>query len=387
MRIALLSHCASPAAPTGAERSMLLLARGLRERGHDARIVLPGPWALDTQADALEVPRVRVPCRAVWLTSYRVHPGLRSLGRALRDLRPGPDRSRLASWLRDFAPDVVHVNCLPHLRGAAAAASLGLPVVWHLREILAPGARRRWLASHLRRHGTHLVAVSHAVARWLSDEGLEDMTEVVWNGVTPPPELEEQAAARQALGLPETGCFAGLFGQLVPHKGALDFLAAGEAALAARPALHLVLAGDGPAPYLAKVRAAIERSASRERIHLLPPQAGPWRLMAAANLVCLATTTPDPLPRAIMEAMSVGRPIVTYDSGGAAEMVEDGVTGAVVPLGDTDALGGALARFAGDAELRARCAAAGRERALAEFSLEGHVSRMEALLGAAAGLR
>ena len=68
-------------------------------------------------------------------------------------------RARLRAELAAWNPDVVHVNCLPHLDGAAAARATGRPVVWHLREILPPGTRRRWFARALRRDATRLVAV------------------------------------------------------------------------------------------------------------------------------------------------------------------------------------------------------------------------------------
>ena len=50
MRVALLSHLASPSAPTGAERSLAMLATGLAAAGHEAAVTAPGPWSLAAES-------------------------------------------------------------------------------------------------------------------------------------------------------------------------------------------------------------------------------------------------------------------------------------------------------------------------------------------------
>ena len=54
----------------------------------------------------------------------------------------------------------------------------------------------------------------------------------------------------------------------------------------------------------------------------MPPQPEIWELLAAVDMLALTTLWPDPLPRAVMEAMAVGRPVVAYDDGGVPEMVD-----------------------------------------------------------------
>jgi len=150
VKIALLSHLASVDAPTGAERSLALLACGLRKRGHEVAIAAPGPWSMGADLEAAGIEVAMIPVRPCWLVQYGPQPLWRQAARAARYALPDPGYRDLRSWLAAFDPDVVHVNCLPHLRGAAAARSLGLPLVWHIREILPPGRRRRWFAGRLR---------------------------------------------------------------------------------------------------------------------------------------------------------------------------------------------------------------------------------------------
>ena len=133
MKAALLSHLASVDAPTGAERSLALLAGGLGERGHEVAVVAPGPWAMGADLEAAGIEVATIPVRSCWLVQYGAQPLWRQTARVARYALPDRGYRDLRSWLGGFDPDVVHVNCLPLLRGAAAARSLGLPVVWHIR--------------------------------------------------------------------------------------------------------------------------------------------------------------------------------------------------------------------------------------------------------------
>jgi glycosyltransferase involved in cell wall biosynthesis len=386
MKIALLSHLASETAPTGAERSQAVLAAGLVERGHEVEMAVPGPWALEDEVVTAGASVTRLTVRSCWLVQYGPQPVWLQAVRALRYAMPDSGKGRLRSWLSAAQPDVVHVNCLPHLRGAAAARSLGLPVVWHLREILPPGMRRRWFAGHLRRHATRIVAVSEAVAGWLREEGLGDLVEVVYNGVEAPADEMDQASARVRFDLPQNAVIVGLFSQLVPHKGAIDFVQAAHGAAAENPELHFVIAGHGPAAFADRVAGAATDGAAGDRIYVIPPQPEIRELLAAVDVVTLPTLWPDPLPRAVMEAMAAGRAVVAYADGGVPEMVVDGETGVLCRPGDIDGLTQAVVDLTADVALRQRFGEAGRRRARELFNVDRHVEGVESVLQAAASV-
>jgi len=384
MKAALLSHLASVDAPTGAERSLALLARGLVKRSHEVAVAAPGPWSMAADLEAAGIEVDTIPVRSCWLVQYGAQPLWRQAMRAARYALPDPGSRDLRSWLGMLDPDVVHVNCLPHLRGAAAARSFGLPVVWHVREILPPGGRRRWFAGHLRSDATKIVAVSEAVAGWLREEGLGERVEVVHNGVDPPADRVDREAARGRFDLPLEAVVVGLFSQLVAHKGPLDFVRAAHMAAAKDPNLYFLIAGSGRPAFAKHVRDEIAAGPAAERIRLAPPQDEIWPLLAAVDVVALTTLWPDPLPRVVMEAMSVGLPVVAYGGGGVAEMVSAGETGMVLPTGDMDSLAAAMLELAGDSELRRRLGDAGCRRAGRLFSVERNMDRMERLLLSAA---
>jgi glycosyltransferase involved in cell wall biosynthesis len=380
VKIALLSHLASRDAPTGAERSLALLAAGLARRGHTVAVAVPGPWVLGNQLGADGVAVSSIPVRSCWLVQYGSQPLWRQILRAARFAVPDSGSGRLRDCLVDFDPDVVHVNCLPHLRGAAAASSLGLPVVWHVREILPPGGRRRWFAGRLETHATRIVAVSEAAASWLREEGLGELVEVVHNGVDPPLEVDGRLAAQRRLGLPSDGVVFGLFSQLVEHKGASDFVRAAHRAVAENPTLAFLIAGHGPPEFTRRLHREIAGGAAAGRIRVVPPRDEIWDLLAAVDVVALTTQWPDPLPRVVMEAMSFGLPVLAYDDGGVPEMVRDGETGRLSPSGDVDGLARGMLELAEDESLRRRFGEAGRRRSRKLFSVARHIDRMETVL-------
>lgn len=92
-------------------------------------------------------------------------------------------------------------------------------------------------------------------------------------------------------------------------------------------------------------------------------------MFASAHIVCLPSYR-EGLPKALIEAAAVGRPIVTTDVPGCREVVNDGIHGFCVPPRDANSLAGALEKLIADPPLRVRMGAAARKRAEAEFGLD-----------------
>ena len=95
--------------------------------------------------------------------------------------------------------------------------------------------------------------------------------------------------------------------------------------------------------------------------------------LALAHVVCMPSYR-EGLPRVLIEAASIGRAIVTTDVPGCREVVRDRDNGLLVPVRNAQALADALRTLIVDAKLRREMGARGRERALAEFSVESFVT-------------
>jgi glycosyltransferase involved in cell wall biosynthesis len=100
-------------------------------------------------------------------------------------------------------------------------------------------------------------------------------------------------------------------------------------------------------------------------------------LLASARAVVAPSVWPDPCPTVVLEAMASGRAVVASASGGIVDMVDDGVTGLLVPPGDADALAAALTRLVDDPRTLQAMGDAGRS-AVAAFTTSAVVDRVEA---------
>ncbi len=189
--------------------------------------------------------------------------------------------------------------------------------------------------------------------------------------VVPLPTADREAARRR-LGLPVGAPVVASVSRLVPRKG-MDVLVEASARLAARhPGLVVAIAGSGREA--GRLAAAVRRSGAPVRLLGQVSEADKAVLLGAADVFAMACRSrwggleQEGFGIVFLEAAAAGVPQVAGDSGGAAEAVDDGVTGLVVDRpGDPVAVAEAVGRLLGDEGLRRRMGAAARERAVASF--------------------
>lgn len=175
-------------------------------------------------------------------------------------------------------------------------------------------------------------------------------------------------ASRRDLDLPSDGPGFCTVCRLVEGKGLTELVQALGQLLRGHPDAWLAIIGDGP--LRGDLRERIARQGLADRVLILGPRPHEevpiW--LAASDVFVLASHR-EGLPNVVREAMACARPVVATDVGGTAEVVEDGVTGILVPPQDPEALFRAFDRLVSDMELARQMGAAGRRKALAEFSL------------------
>ena len=148
------------------------------------------------------------------------------------------------------------------------------------------------------------------------------------------------------------------------------------------PRLRLVLIGHGP---LRPTFQALIGELGGEDIVVLgghSPDA-PW--LCQAFDIFAHPSDAEGLPNAVLEAAAAGRPIVATAAGGTEEIVDDGRTGVLVPVGDTVSLGRGILRLASDEPLRTRLGQAARAHAIREFGMDRFVAETAALYEEMAG--
>ncbi|MDX1383841.1 MAG: glycosyltransferase family 4 protein, partial [Thermoanaerobaculia bacterium] len=173
-------------------------------------------------------------------------------------------------------------------------------------------------------------------------------------------------------------------GRLSPDKGVGDAVEA-LARLreqAAGSGVRLSIVGGGDAGYEAALERRIRDLGLGDAVAVKPWVAAEEMpsTMAEHDVLLLPSVWDEPLARVAEEAMAAGLVVVATATGGTGELVEDLVTGLVVPASDPSALAAAVLRLAADPGLRERLAAAGRRRVEASFSEDRMIAEMEAHL-------
>lgn len=182
-------------------------------------------------------------------------------------------------------------------------------------------------------------------------------THVIYNGVETLPE-PAGSGERSRVRIVSVG-------RLAPPK---DFLTLVHAAAALDPEqAEVVVLGDGPdRPAL---EAEIRSLEIDDRVELAGEVTDVPTRLRDADVFVLSSRS-EGLPISVLEAMAAGLPVVASDVGGLKELVEQGISGTLVPPGDAPALARALAELGDDRERRRREGAAGRRRVVARFSID-----------------
>jgi glycosyltransferase involved in cell wall biosynthesis len=348
----------------GAERSLLDTVGTLTARGFTVEVLnlVDRPGAL---------------ARALLERGLPVH--VHRVGR-LRDPR-GAIRTLRWFLRRARRFDVALANDTRSALYTALGATVArLPYLWHVRDLVGPRSRVERLDLRLR--PAACIANSHAVAsNLLRHRGRACRVAVVHNGVDverfhPAPPGE---AVRGELGLDDSAILVGAVGRLVPWKSLETLLQAAAQLQAVLPAARYVVVGDvvtdaanRPAAeqYRQSLLALRDRLGLADRVRFLGERADVPRIMGELDLL-VHTAIDEPFGRVLIEAMAAGKPVVATRGGGVSEIVEDGVTGYLVPPRDVPAVADRVALLA-DPRRRSIMGRAGRQRALAHFSLEAY---------------
>ena len=296
----------------------------------------------------------------------------------------------VARDVRQYGADVVHVNTLFNLQGAFAAFLARRPLVWHVRE-LVPGSRlvqfMLWLVSRL---ATRAVANSHAVLDTL--RGCGSRAKVIFNGIDASAFDESVSgdAVRRELNLDPLTPLITVVGRIEPWKGQHVLVEAVPAVLRQRPDACFLIVGGAAVnkpEYLDALKACCRALDIESRVLFAGIRHDIPEILAASNMLALPSVTPEPFGRTLVEAMLAGKPVIATAAGGPLDIVVDGETGSLVPLGNAAALADAILSLADNPERATQMGLRAKERARRHFTLDRVVAEMAAVLEDAAGTR
>ncbi len=219
-----------------------------------------------------------------------------------------------------------------------------------------------------------VVGVSEAVTAQLRSWGAPVATlRMIPYGVPPlktnPRRVQE---LRQRLGIGPKQTVVGTIGALVDHKAHEVLLRAAQHVARQRTDVRFVIVGEGERkPVLLKVRSELGLEGVVEFAGYVPQAA---ECLPAFQVFALSSNM-EGLPNVILEAFGAGVPVAATAASGTPELVRDGQTGLLVPVGDDAALAKAILRLIDDPVLAQRVAAAARQYVEAEFTLKRMADR------------
>jgi glycosyltransferase involved in cell wall biosynthesis len=296
---------------------------------------------------------------------------------------------------RRVRPDLAHhVAVKPVLYGSIAARMAHTPAVVNaiaglgyvvsssdLRaRVLRPAIHSAYRLL-LNRHGSRLIVQNPDDVAALTQNRLVDPGRVVMirgSGV----DTAHFAVAPEPAGV----CLVVLPARLLRYKGVIEFVEAARALRAQGVQARFALVGESDPGHPAEIRQSeIERWCEEGTVEYWGWRDDMCAVFQQAHVVCLPSYR-EGLPKALIEAAACGRAIVTCDVPGCREVVRDGDNGLLVPPHTVEPLAQALRRVIEDAALRRRMGARGRERAVAEFSVDKVIADTLAVYRAALAL-
>jgi glycosyltransferase involved in cell wall biosynthesis len=350
--------------PGGAERFLVNLLPALREHGvHCEVAALWPPYDLASELEQQSIRVHRLGLRHRWA----IHEAIRRVG----------------SLVRSSAFDIIHSQ----LFFADLYSALTIPLkprVFRVATFQMSGdspeqARgvKHWLKQELwglvaRHCFDGISACGQSVARWCaSDLGVE--ATVIYNAVTARVRNAGSAELRRqtktCYGIGEQDFLLTSLGRLVAQKGHL-FLLEALVHLKGRSLFpKLIIAGNGPLRESLDVVVHDWHLDGQVRILPAMPHREAMLLLHAADAVIMPSTM-EGMGIAAAEAMCLGRAIIASRTGGLDELIEDGVSGRLVPVGDSQALAEAIEALMRDHKLSQQFGAAAKQAFEDRFSLE-----------------
>ncbi len=345
---------------SGAEQSLLVLLRSLVGSPYQALCAAPEDGPLPAALRGAGCTHAGVPFR-------RLHKTWNPVALAAAALSQAKLARSLAGLARDSGAALIHANSTTaHLACGPAAKKLGLPAIWHVRDMVGLGLLGKRLAAT----ADKVIAISHAVAVHLRGAAPDDKIVVIHNAIDAGAYANRatHGAVRAELGIDAATPLAVMVGQLVPWKNHRTFLDA--IALAARsvPSLRGLVVGSDMFGDHADYVAALSASAPAN-VTFLGQRDDVPSILADADFLVVPSDR-EPFGRVALEAMALSKPVVASATGGLPEIVSHGITGRLCPTNDAQAFADAITELLSDRDLAQSMGKAGRARVADAFSVD-----------------
>lgn len=296
------------------------------------------------------------------------------------------------SLIADESIDLVYTNTITKIAGAIAAKLAGIPHVYHVREVLEDHPLNSPFGDEttfriIDALSDRIVTNSKAVARQFTGISTPAKVTPVYNAVeTSSFEGEfETNLLRQELSLPAEVPLLGIIGTVHRHKNHEELIRALALLKERKVPGHLLIIGYRVQEYAQYLESLISSLDIADAVHFIEFRDDMPQVYHDLDLVVVASLG-EPFGRTTIEAMAAGKPVVATNAGASPEIVVDGVTGYLVPLGAPDRMADAIAEIIGNPERARNMGLSGKTRGREHFSPQSYVSGVQAVISEAASI-
>ncbi len=358
----------------GASKILLLTVEVYKKQGHTPIVVLSEKGLLSEALAELGIEVIYIRLGIL----RRKYKSINGIFNRLFRLRKA--YHNIKGLVKERKIQLIYSNTTAVLVGGFVAKKMGIQHIWHVHEIIE---KPFWLYQCMGRLVNHysdkVIVVSSSVKeswlRFISPKKLH----LIFNGIDYTPYLKQSDKLRTELAISPETMVIGMIGRVHYWKGQDYFLQIAAKLSHQFSKLRFVMIGDAfPGyEYIYSELAVFKKAEKLEKIVSdLGYRTDIAELIQGFDILVLPSQLPDPFPTVILEAMAAGKPVAATSQGGALEMVDENITGLLIPLNDPQQASLIIGELIEDSKKREEMGTAGRLKALSEYSFEAFENKM-----------
>jgi len=327
----------------GGSKILSIVAKILADNNHKPIVVLSETGELVDELKKLGV-EVRIIRLGILRRKYFSVPGILN-----RINVTGKAWNLLSKLIEDEKIDILYSNTTGVLIGAFLARKKKIKHIWHIHEIITkPKIFTRVLSFLIEKYSHNIIVVSNAVKQHWEKHIHKRAITRVYNGIDTSIYGQGEESLKQELNLNNNEFLIGMIGRVNHWKGQDYFIDIAKLILEKQPNVKFVIAGDaypGNEHLVDKLVTRIENENLKNAIYYIGYRTDIPNILNSLDVFVLPSTSPDPFPTVILEAMASSKPVIATGHGGACEMIADNETGLLIPFDNAQQSAGKILKL------------------------------------------
>ena len=280
----------------------------------------------------------------------------------------------LNNLIDEKKPGIIYSSTTGVILGAFLARKKGIKHIWHVHEIITkPAFFTKIIGYLLNNFSNTIIVVSDAVKRHWQQTVDKAKIVRVYNGIDQSPFNEKHSTLNQELDIPQDAVLIGMIGRVNHWKGQDYFLEIAKILSEKYPKLRFIMAGDafpGNEHLMDELDKNIKSQRLQHKVFNLGYRTDIVNILNALDIFILPSIQPDPFPTVILEAMSAAKAVLATNHGGAPEMIEDGISGILIPVREATNVAEKIGFLIENEDARIKMANLAKQRVQELFSKE-----------------